>query len=352
MTALCRHFGRCGGCAFQDLSNTDYRIRKRALVLEALSRQGLDGEVSDIVEVPPATRRRCVFKIKRGAVGVAVGFHARGSHTIVDMHECRVLTPSLVALVPRLREIMLRILNAGEACEAHATDADSGIDLMLRWRKRIFPSLTASLASWAGRSGIARIAAGSDILVELEKPAVGIAGARVYLPPGAFLQPTHEGELFLQKKVLESVGSAKSAVDLFAGCGTFALALASTAKVHAVDSEASQLEALARTVSNTRGLKPVTTEKRDLFKHPLAAAELERYDAAVLDPPRAGAAAQIAALAGCRTGRIAYVSCNPESFARDAVILNNAGWRMDPIVPVDQFLWSEHIELVTGFRRG
>jgi len=351
VSVLCRHFGTCGGCAHQDLDDAIYRARKRASVIEALARHGVGAEVAEVVEVPPGSRRRCVLKIKRTADGAAVGFHGRASHSIVDMHECRVLTPRLVALVSRLREVMRTVLNAGETCEAHATDADNGIDLMLRWRQRVSPSLLASLASWARKSGVARITAGGDIAFELEEPFVEIASAKLTLPPGAFLQPTREGEIVLQRGVLERTAGAKSIADLFSGCGTFALALAARAKVHAVESEPSQIDALSRAVKSAHGLKPVTTERRDLFKHPLSAAELSRFDAVVLDPPRAGAAAQVAEIAPSKVARVAYVSCNPESFARDAAKLGAAGWRAGVVLPVDQFLWSEHIELVAGFTR-
>lgn len=343
MSALCVHFGTCGGCAYQDMADTDYRALKRGLVADALRRQGIAAEISEIVEVPPATRRRCVFKIKNGEVG----FHARATHAIVDMRECRVLTPGLVGLAQRLREI------AGEigTAEAHATEADNGFDLALRRPGRSTPSLIGRLAKWAGRNRIARIVAGNDVLVALAAPIVRIGKAQLRLPPHAFLQPTREGERFLQQSVTTALDGAKAAVDLFAGCGTFALALAERMKVHAVETEGAMLDALTRAARATPGLKPVTAERRDLFKRPLLTRELDAFDAAVLDPPRAGAAAQTAELARSRLRRIAYVSCNAESFARDASVLVDAGWHMAPVVPVDQFLWSEHIELVTSFER-
>ncbi|MBV8976036.1 MAG: class I SAM-dependent RNA methyltransferase [Alphaproteobacteria bacterium] len=351
MNALCAHFGTCGGCAFQDLGDAEYRARKRALVVDALERHHLRAEVADTVEVPAASRRRCVFKIKKTGSAVAIGFHARASHDIVDMRECRVLTKPLAALVPRLRDIMGEVLSDGEACEAHATQAANGIDLMLRWRRRVTTATTGALARWAGRNGVVRITAGQEILVELEKPFVKIASARLQLPPGAFLQPTQAGEALLQAHVAKAVAGARQVADLFAGCGTFALSLAAKAKVHAVESEQTQLDALAQAVRGARGLKPVTTERRDLFKHPLSAAELGRFEAIVLDPPRAGASTQIAEIAASKVARVAYVSCNAQSFARDAATLVAAGWILRRVVPVDQFLWSEHIEIAADFVR-
>jgi 23S rRNA (uracil1939-C5)-methyltransferase len=339
MSALCIHFGTCGGCAMQDMPAHEYRARKREMVVRALARHGVEAEVDEIFAITPRTRRRCVFKIKDGKIG----FHARASHDIVDMRECYVLTPGLFGLAQRLRDI------AGEigTAEVHATETDNGFDVMLRWNRKASPALTAKLADWAARGNVARITSGNEILVELAAPL----WRGVRLPPGAFLQPTREGEAFLQGEVARIAGKAKSAVDLFAGCGTFALALALRMKVHAVEHEAAPLAALSAAARATSGLKPVTVEKRDLFKSPVSAPELRAYDAAVLDPPRAGAAAQVAELGKSGVRRIAYVSCNADSFARDALVLLGAGCKIGNVRPVDQFLWSEHIELVASFTR-
>lgn len=337
MSAPCRHFGTCGGCATQDVPDTEYRALKRGLVARALARHGVEAEIGEVALVAPATRRRCVFKIKDGRVG----FHARATHDIVDMRECRVLTPSLFALAGALREAGL-----GTA-EAHVTEADNGFDVLLRWQRKPEPALVQKLASWAAKSDVARIVAGNDVLVERAAPLWG----KVRLPPGAFLQPTREGEAFLQEKVAAALKGAGAVADLFAGCGTFALTLARQAKVHAVELDGAMLQALAAAARASQGLKPVTTEKRDLFKRPVTARELAAFDAVSLDPPRAGAAAQIAELARSKLARIAYVSCNAESFARDARVLLDAGYRIGPVIPVDQFLWSEHIELVAEFSK-
>lgn len=351
MSALCIHFGTCGGCAVQDMASAEYRALKRETVVHALVRHGVEATVAQAVEVPEGTRRRCVLKIAKRDGAVAIGFHARASHDIVDMRECRVLTPALTALVPRLRAVMGDILRDDDGAEARVTQTDSGFDLVLRWKKPSAPGLVAQLAAWAERSGVARIASNNDILVELGAPMLRIGEVQVRLPPGAFLQPTREGEIFLQSAAAEGLSKAKSAVDLFAGCGTFSLALARRMKMHAVELEAAQLAALCAAARATAGLKPITAEKRDLFKRPLGARELAAFDAAILDPPRAGAAAQIAELAKSGLRRIVYVSCNPDSFARDARALMGAGYKIGNVTPVDQFLWSEHIELVACFTR-
>jgi len=327
-----------------------YRALKRDMVIRALAKHGLDGaSVSDVVEVAPGTRRRCVFKIAKRDGAVQIGFHARASHDIVDMRECRVLTPGLFGLVGPLHAIMAEVLRENETAELHVADADNGFDLAFRWKRKSSPDLTTKFAPWAARHKVVRMLSGKDILVELGVPVLRIGAVAVRLPPDAFLQPTREGEIYLQKEVAEALAGAKSVVDLFAGCGTFTFALASKAKVHAVEFEAPMLTALSHAARETSGLKPVVTEKRDLFKVPLAAKELNAFDAVVLDPPRAGAAAQVAQLAASKVRRVAYVSCSAESFARDARVLIDAGFQIGNVIPVDQFLWSEHIELVATF---
>jgi 23S rRNA (uracil1939-C5)-methyltransferase len=209
----------------------------------------------------------------------------------------------------------------------------------------------AKLAQWAGQANVARITSGNDILVELAQPTLRIGKTQVRLPPHAFLQPTREGEAFLQTQVRQALSGAKAVADLFAGCGTFALTLAEKAKVHAVDLDGTMLDALAAAAQRANGLKPVSREKRDLFKRPLAARELNAFDGVSLDPPRAGAETQISQLARSTVRRVVYVSCSAESLTRDARILVDAGFKMNPVIPVDQFLWSEHIELVASFGR-
>jgi len=352
MGTFCRHFGICGGCAHQDLAPPAYRSLKRDMVVRALARQGFaDAIVEEIVEVAPATRRRAVFKVEKHDGAVGIGFHAARSHAIVDMRECHVLTPALTALVAGLRELMAALLREGEGAELRVSETDSGFDIAIRWKRTDNPATNALIARRAGPLKLARVTANGRTLVELAAPTIRFGKTVVKLPPDAFLQPTRQGEAALQARVLAATKGAKRIADLFAGLGTFALPLAEFARVHAVERDGAMLDALAAAARTTQGLKPVTTEKRDLFKEPLIAAELERFDAVVLDPPRAGALAQARALAQSTVGRVAYVSCDPASFARDARILADGGYRMGPVVPVDQFLWSSHIELMAAFAR-
>ncbi len=335
----------------QDVPADDYRAGKRAAVQNALMQAGVNAEVLDPVIVPPRTRRRAVFKIKSLPDGLHIGFHAAKSHTVIDMHHCDVLTPALFALVGQLRARLEPVFGTGETAELHVTQTDTGLDATFRWSRNLTPALTAELSTRLAGLGIARLALNKDIVFEDAPPTIAMDGIPVLLPLGAFLQSTREGEAALQDRVRAIVGKAKNIADLFSGLGTFALPLARKARVKAVEQDAPALAALAA-AAKTPGLKPVTTETRDLFKLPLLPLELAPYDAVVLDPPRAGAESQARALAKSKVPVIAYVSCDAATFARDAAILTNGGYRMGPVTPIDQFVWSSHIELVGGFRRG
>ena len=349
---VCAHFGACGGCTLQNLADHAYRARKREAVVAALHRAGLTGVVTEEpLLVPERTRRRAVFKLGKEKGRVVAGFHAARSHAIVDMHECLVLTPALLALTQDLRRGLEPILAEGEKAEVHATETDTGLDLAFRWSRKLKPELTAAIAKAFAGSGIARIIFNGEMLSEQRIPAISFDGIVVVPPPHAFLQATREGEAALRARVLTLTEGAKHIADLFSGLGTFALPLARRAKLHAVEQDAQALAALTNAARKAKGLKPITTEKRDLFKLPLTPLELNRFDAVVLDPPRAGAEAQVKAIGASKIGRIAYVSCDAASFARDAAILVKAGFRAGPVTPVDQFLYSDHIELVGGFTR-
>ncbi len=339
----CPHFGVCGGCSLQDLTPDAYRANKREVVVRALKRAGVEAEVLEPVSVPPRSRRRAVLKWKKGAIG----FRAAKSHNIVDMRECLVLTPGIFDLAQNLRG-RLAFLNA--PCEVHVTESLTGFDLGFRSPQKASPVLTMKMARAVEGHSVARIIFNGSLLLETAAPEVQIGGIRLKLPPKAFLQSTMEGEAALQERVLGIVGKAKTVVDLFAGCGTFALVLAKKARVHAVEEDQGALKALVQAAKST-GLKPVTTEARDLFRQPLTALELAPYDAVVLDPPRAGAEAQVRMLAKSKVPVIAYVSCDAASFARDAALLCRGGYKIEPVTPIDQFLWSSHIELVAGFVR-
>ena len=352
MSERCVHFGVCGGCILQDIPRDAYLARKRETIVRALARHGMeDADVAKVVAVPPATRRRAVIKIAKEAGITSVGFHALKSHDIVDMRQCLVLTPGLLQLVAPLRELMQRVLSNGQHVEAHATEADNGIDLAFRAAMQWKPALTRAFADAAARMNVIRAVWNGALGFESAIPRVRFGTADVELPAASFLQPVRLGEETLLAHIRDAVKGAKTVADLFSGCGTFSLPLAERARVHAVEKDRAMLEALLSAAKKTAGLKPVTATARDLFKLPLKPAELDKFDAVTLDPPRAGAQAQVAQLAKSKLARIAYVSCEAASFARDARILADGGYRMGTVTPVDQFLWSEHIELVAAFTR-
>jgi 23S rRNA (uracil1939-C5)-methyltransferase len=349
---LCRHFGVCGGCALQDMPPDVYRRHKQGLVEKALVRAGLgQAIVNGPVLSPGKSRRRAVFKFGKVKGQVVAGFHAARSHVIVDMQECLVLTPALLDFAALLRRALAPILADGEKAEVHASETDTGLDLAFRWPRKLTPALTAEMAKAFAGADVARIVYNGEILLERAKPEIHFDGIGVTPPPHAFLQATGEGEAALRAQVAAATKGAKAIVDMFAGLGTFALPLARRAKVHAVEQDGGALATLADAARRTPGLKPVTTEKRDLFKTPLTVLELNRFDAAVLDPPRAGAEAQVKLLGVSKIRRVAYVSCDAASFARDAAILVKTGFAMGDVTPVDQFLYSDHIELVAGFTK-
>ena len=249
----------------------------------------------------------------------------------------------------KLRAALAGVLKEGEKAELHVLESETGFDLSLRMDRKRTPALTAAIA--AAKLPAARIIFNGEILLENAAPRISFDGIAVAPPPMAFLQATAEGEAILREKVLAITDGAKKVADLFSGLGTFALPLAKRAKVHAVEQDRQALDALAAAARSATGLKPVTCEKRDLFKLPLGPLELNAYDAVVMDPPRAGADAQARMLAGSKVKRVAYVSCDAATFARDARILIDGGYKIGPVMPVDQFLYSNHIELVAGFTR-
>jgi 23S rRNA (uracil1939-C5)-methyltransferase len=305
-----------------------------------------------LITVAPATRRRAVLAARLTTKGVVLGFQERMSHFIVDVRECPVLHPDLAALIPRLRESIARELPARGQAEIGVTLTASGIDLTLGLpATTIDAARRTRLANLAAELALARLTVNGELAAQTRAPVMRWSDVDVAIPPGAFVQAVAEAEVVMQSRVAESLGDAKRVADLFAGCGAFTLPLARRATVFAFDSDGDAIAALTAAARNAKGLKPVTAERRDLFRRPLLTAELDTFDAVVIDPPRAGAKAQCEQLAASKVRRIAAVSCNPATFARDARILIDGGYRLAHVTPVDQFLWSAHIELVAHFER-
>ena len=336
----CRHFPECGGCQLQHVDDAAYADFLKERIASALQAQGV--AVPDILEPhlsPPRSRRRAALK----AQGGAIGFNAEASHRIVDMRECHVLRPELFALVAPLRRML-----KGRAAVV-MTLADRGVDLLLEGVKVEGLEATEAMIAFAQENGLARLALddgyGPQVLWEPEPVSITLSGIPVALPVGAFLQATADGEAALVAAMREAVGGAALVADLFAGLGTFALAL--SAKVYAAEGARDPVLAL-KAAGAGRG---VFADHRDLFRRPLDVAELNRFEAVILDPPRAGAKEQAPNLAACLVPRLAYLSCNPNTFARDAKLLTEGGYRLLWVKPVGQFRWSTHVELAAAFQR-
>jgi 23S rRNA (uracil1939-C5)-methyltransferase len=359
------HFGACGGCSMQHLALEPYRDWKRGLLVGALAHAGLAADaVGPLVSVPPASRRRATWFARRGADGkVIIGFLARASHDIVDMRECPVLAPPLVALLAPLRDLLGRMLPPGGRAEVIANLLDTGIDLLLRMPGALPPPLRQMLAGFAAQRDLARLswqamarpgaaASAWEPIVERRPARVQFGKVAVALPPGAFLQATKQAEDILVGEAVAAVAGAKRVADLFSGAGAFTFPLAAQSQVHAVDGDKMLIAALRRAADAAGIGGRITTDVRDLLKRPLVADELKKFDAVVFDPPRAGASSQAGRIAAARIPVVVAVSCNPASFARDAKLLVDGGYTLEKIVPVDQFLWTAHLELVAVFRRG
>nr|WP_114861511.1 methyltransferase [Azospirillum brasilense] len=350
----CSHFGTCGGCTLQHMEDAAYAAWKVGLVQGALARVGLgDVPMEPLSRTPAAARRRARFAALKRGRRVWLGFNERMSHRLTDLAECPVLRSGLFALVEPLRGLLLSVLPDGGACDVIATDLEGGIDLVLVGPRSLDRAARERLVAFGEAEGVARISwqadeRGTPEPIAHRRPlAVSFAGLPVTPPPGAFLQASAEGEAALVAAVLANIGEPKRVADLFAGLGTFAVPLAQRAAVHAVEGDAPALAALNKAAGALR----LTTERRDLFENPLTAKELARFDAVVFDPPRAGAAAQAQALAGSKVPRVVAVSCNPATFARDARTLVDGGYVLSRVYPVDQFLWSAHVEVVGVFSR-
>lgn len=347
---ICPHFGVCGGCALQHWEAAHYRAWKRGLLVAALAQAGLDAPVDDLVDAHGAGRRRAVFHARRSQDVLQVGFAAYRAHHIVPIDRCPILAPELSGAIKAAWTLAEELRPQRKPLDVQVTASDPGLDVDVRGSGPLAPEVMAHLAQLALSLRLARLTRHGELIVQHAQPTLRIGRARVALPPGAFLQATAEGEAALARLVVGHAGAAGSVADLFAGVGPFALRLAERARVHAVDSDAAAIAAL-RQAAAAPGLKPIDAQVRDLFRRPLIAAELAQFDAAAFDPPRQGAQAQARALAVSKVPVVVAVSCNPATFARDARLLVDGGYRLVAVTPVDQFRYSAHVEIVARFVR-
>jgi 23S rRNA (uracil1939-C5)-methyltransferase len=344
---FCPEFGRCGGCSVQHWQLNDYRAWKRSLVETALAHHGLPVPVEPLIDAHGSGRRRATLHVRRVASGVVAGFAMAHSHVVHPIEACPILDPAL-SNAPGIARAIGEIVGD---CDVALTATDTGLDVVLSNLRTPGRDSLVRLTNAAAALDLARVSIGSDTIVVRRHPTLTFGKAKVSLPPRVFLQATRDGEAELSKQVLAAARGAKTMADLFCGVGTFTFRLAEHARVFAADSSAPAISALAQASRHTIGLKPITVDVRDLFREPLMPRELESFDAVVLDPPRAGAEAQARQVARSRVRSIISVSCDPASFARDAAILVKGRFAVESIVPIDQFAWTGHVEIVGHFKR-
>ena len=355
----CPHFGACGGCALQHWEAAPYLAWKVEEVRRALAREGLEPELLAPWIAPPGARRRLALHARRGPRRdeALLGFKARRSWSLVPIAACPIAEPALVAALPALRRLAAPFLeHAKSAPTLHVTLTDTGLDVDVTGVEQRSGGLSAdartAVAQAAATADLARVTMSGETIYGARQAVVRFGRGRVALPPGSFLQAVAAAEAAMADFALDAIAGVARAADLYCGAGAFAYRLAEVATVHAADASEPAVRALTAGLASAPGLKSVRAEARDLARRPVLAAELDRVEAVLFDPPRAGAPEQAGEIARSRTPAVCVgVSCNPATFARDAAILRAGGWRLVRVLPVDQFLWSPHIELVGAFRR-
>jgi 23S rRNA (uracil1939-C5)-methyltransferase len=348
----CRHFTKCGGCQLQHLSDDAFARYLTDRIVGGLEGQGVSAPIMLTPHLsPPHSRRRVALRAERRGKQVLLGFNEGGSHKIVEIRECVVMRPELFALIGPLRTLLPTLIRDKRSADIRMTWTDQGVDLMLAGVEAEGLAAAEAITDFAAKHKLARLSLdegyGAATRWEPDPVTVTLGGVAVPLPEGSFLQATSEGEAALVAAVKQIVSGASEVADLFAGLGTFAFAVGGN--IHAVEAARDMVLSLQSAANFAK--RTITSEHRDLYRRPLTPAELNRFDAVILDPPRAGAQEQVAALAKSTVPRIAYVSCNPGTFARDAKALIEAGYSLSDITPVGQFRWSTHVELVANFSR-
>jgi 23S rRNA (uracil1939-C5)-methyltransferase len=348
----CKHFGRCGGCQLQHVSDALYAEYVTDRIKEGLRAQGVDAPKFHPVHLsPPLSRRRASLRALRQGKRVTLGFAEAGSHKLVDLAQCPVMHPDLFALIAPLRLLLVHMLKDRRQGDIRMTVVDGGVDLMISGVEVEGLAATEALTDFAALHRLARLSVdegyGATPRWEPDPVSVTLSGVPVSMPEGAFLQATADGETCLVDAVNRALGSAQAVSDLFAGLGTFSFGVPGV--IHAAEGSRDAIAALQ--MAAKRAGRTIAAEHRDLFRRPVTAKELARFDAIILDPPRAGARDQIIEIAASTVPRIALVSCNPATFARDAKTLVDGGYQLDWIQPVGQFRWSTHVELAAAFRR-
>ena len=356
-TPPCAHFGTCGGCSLQHWRRDVYTAWKIGLIERALKQRGVQAPAFEpAMAGAPAERRRADFVVRRQGKRMLAGFHERASARIVDVATCVIAWPTLTALLEPLRAALAEVLPDGGAADAIANQTDGALDVLVRPHQRLELTIERreALARLVHQAGVDRVSwgdrANTEPIVMRGVPLLTLGEVRVQVPPGAFLQATKRGEQSMRAAVREWIGDAPRIADLFAGVGSLSLGHTERPRLSLFEGDRPSVAAVDG-AARLFGLNRVTAERRDLFRNPLVDKELNAFDAVILDPPRAGAAAQVAELARSKVPRVVYASCDPGSFARDARALQDAGYRLEKLKPIDQFLWSGHVELISLFSR-
>lgn len=347
----CPHARSCGGCLMQHAGDAFVAHWKEGIVKGALAGQGLEAMFRPMATSPARSRRRATLTGRKTKGGALMGFHARASDTIVEVPNCQLLHPDLIAAFPALEELVKMGGSRTTEVQLTITRSLAGADVAVTGGKPLDAQMQMEMARLCEAQKIARLTWNGETVALRAAPMQRFGRALVAPPPGAFLQATAEGESALLQAVALAIGPARKVADLFAGSGTFSIPLSERAEVHAVEGEATMTAALEKGARNAEGLRRITVETRDLFRRPLEPDEFKGVEAVVIDPPRAGAEAQVDRLAAAKVPVIAYVSCNPVTFARDAKVLVAAGYHLDWVQVVDQFRWSAHVELAARFSR-
>ena len=350
-------YAECGVAPLQHWANAPYLAWKREVVIHTLAREGIETEVEATVATPPASRRRLALHARSGPNGrVLLGFKARRSWRLVEITDCPVSDPRLTAALPALAKVAGAFLGHPKSAPTlHVTITDTGLDVDVTGVEKKSggwsADRTAPAIAAAAQADLARLSLDGDTLMMARQPRVTFGRASVPIPAGGFLQASPAAEAAMVERTVAAVKGVKKVADLFCGAGTFTFPLAEVASVTAADSSAASIAALKAGIGTAKGLKTIEAQARDLFRRPLSPFDLKGCEAIVIDPPRAGALEQTQQIAGTKAGVVVGVSCNPATFARDARVLIDAGFRLEKVTPIDQFLWSTHVELVGVFRR-
>lgn len=356
VTPVCKHFGDCGGCKMQHMDLDAYSVWKASLVSDALSQQGIEIDLQPIITCAPNTRRRAVFSVVVKDDGVDVGFQRAGSNHVVAITECHVITERLAASVGMIGQLAKTFQQRGKTGSFTVLDTRTGFDVSVSGDYSLKDNDRRAISAFAVKAKLARVAVNGETIIETNRPMLSLSGFDVAPPPGGFVQAVQSIEDVMVQLVCDHLAKCKRIADIFSGSGTFTLPLARIGSVVAAEGEAAALAALDRAWREAagKGLKPLKTEKRDLHNRPFMAKELElmKTQGVVFDPPRAGAEMQAKELAKSKVKRIAAVSCNPATLARDLRILIDGGYTLQSVTPLDQFLWSPHVEAVALLVRG